>query len=189
MAESVDSEDQTESPGIGMKITIAGLKKKFPTVKNLTTQALSALVNKCKPSEGVEKSENLLIVDARPDEEYKVGHIENAKRVNFDADGGEIMNDIQDSLNFDMKTTVVCYCSVGYRSSMVVEKIVKQLKDKGQYDEEKINVYNLEGSIFKWANESRPMVDINNKETKCTHPYNAVFGKMLNKELRKTSLD
>ena len=45
-------------------------------------------------------------------------------------------------------------------------------------------VYNLEGSIFKWANEGRAMVDAAEQPTKLCHPYNFIFGKLLNKELR-----
>ena len=52
-----------------------------------------------------------------------------------------------------------------------------------------IGVYNLEGSIFKWANENRPMVDVKDRKTIFTHPYNVVFGKLLRKELRKTTLE
>lgn len=50
-------------------------------------------------------------------------------------------------------------------------------------------MYNLEGSIFKWANENRQMVDHKNRSTVYAHPYNAVFGKLLKKELRKTCVD
>ena len=47
------------------------------------------------------------------------------------------------------------------------------------------SVHNLEGSIFKWANEGRPMVDNEGKPTKYCHPYNTVFGLTLSKDLRK----
>lgn len=47
-----------------------------------------------------------------------------------------------------------------------------------------VHVYNLEGSIFKWANENRPMVDVKDKATIYAHPYNAVFQHLLRKELR-----
>lgn len=39
---------------------------------------------------------------------------------------------------------IVVYCSVSYRSSI----LARRLQDMGF-----TNVYNLEGSIFKWANE------------------------------------
>lgn len=40
-------------------------------------------------------------------------------------------------------------------------------------------VYNLEGSLFKWANENRPIVDRNGAITEKVHPYNSVWGKLL----------
>ena len=49
-------------------------------------------------------------------------------------------------------------------------------------------VYNLEGSLFKWANEGRAMVDDKGEPTVYAHPYNTMFGKLLKSELRKSSL-
>ena len=52
-----------------------------------------------------------------------------------------------------------------------------------------VEVYNLEGSLFKWANESRPMVDHKDRPTSCVHPYNVVWGKLLHSHLRKKQPD
>ena len=46
-------------------------------------------------------------------------------------------------------------------------------------------VYNLEGSIFKWANEGRTMVDCQNKDTIYCHPYNILWGGLLASHIRK----
>lgn len=40
-------------------------------------------------------------------------------------------------------------------------------------------IYNLEGSIFKWVNENRPIIDSDGAPTQFVHPYNAFFGKLL----------
>ncbi|CAL4079089.1 unnamed protein product, partial [Meganyctiphanes norvegica] len=50
---------------------------------------------------------------------------------------------------------------------------------------QKAFVHNLEGSIFKWANEGRPMINNDGNSTKLCHPYNTVFGLTLNKDLKK----
>jgi hypothetical protein len=42
------------------------------------------------------------------------------------------------------------------------------------------NVTNLEGSIFAWANQSRPLVQ-EGKPTDKVHPYNAFWGALLDK--------
>lgn len=81
---------------------------------------------------------------------------------------------------------VVCYCSVGYRSSLVAEKLHDYVKKSKDAASTNISVYNLEGSLFKWANENRHMVNSRGETTKFAHPYNAVFGKLLNSELRKS---
>ena len=50
---------------------------------------------------------------------------------------------------------------------------------------ENVNVYNLEGSLFKWANEKRPMVDQQGKKTIVCHPYSSIWGKFLDSDLRQ----
>lgn len=80
---------------------------------------------------------------------------------------------------------VVCYCSVGYRSSYLAQQLLCEL-DKPVYQElkSKVVVYNLEGSIFKWANEGKDLEDNRGRKTIVAHPYNVVWGKLLNAELR-----
>ena len=50
----------------------------------------------------------------------------------------------------------------------------------------RMSFFNLEGSLFKWANENRHMTNSEGCQTKFAHPYNAVFGKLLNSALRKS---
>ena len=82
---------------------------------------------------------------------------------------------------------VVCYCSLGYRSA----KLAQILQDRVKTDMENdyiIRVYNLEGSLFKWANERRPMVDKYGEKTIFCHPYSIIWGKFLDVSLRKWTL-
>ena len=58
-------------------------------------------------------------------------------------------------LQSDEKVDLVCYCSVGYRSSIVAEQILK-LKEDGQLPQG-LRPVNLEGSIFQWASEGRSL--------------------------------
>lgn len=44
MAESGEHDSPVESPGIAMKLTIAGIKQKFSSVKNINTEALSSML-------------------------------------------------------------------------------------------------------------------------------------------------
>ncbi|XP_045172196.2 uncharacterized protein LOC123534162 [Mercenaria mercenaria] len=186
-----DKKPTAESAGIGMKLTIAGIKKKFPTVKNLSTEALSSLMESVQLDSSAvsDRKEKLLILDSRPDEEYTVGHIPGARRVDYQADQDSLISAVPELQSPDGDMTVVCYCSVGYRSSVVAQTISEYIKRKGIQDKDMVKVYNLEGSIFKWANENRPMIDSRDRRTIYTHPYNVIFGKLLRKELRKTSLE
>ena len=45
-------------------------------------------------------------------------------------------------------------------------------------------VYNLEGSIFAWANEGRPVYR-GKERVQVVHPYDKIWGRLLKKSLRK----
>ncbi len=119
--------------------------------------------------EGLEK---YTILDAREQEEYDVSHIEGAQFIgykNFDIDQLKLI---------DKEQAIVVYCSIGYRSEKVGEKLIKAGFK---------NVYNLYGSIFEWANQGLPLVDKNNQKTNKIHTYNKKWSKwVLNQEYKKT---
>lgn len=109
------------------------------------------------------RNTELIILDAREEAEYRVSHIENAIWVGYK--------------DFDMKklpvgknSDIVVYCSVGYRS----EKIGEKLQDAGYK-----NVNNLFGGIFGWKNQGYSVVDSNNNETQKVHAYSKSWGKWL----------
>ena len=66
------------------------------------------------------------------------------------------------------------YCSVGYRSGAFAQT----LQEAGYS-----RVENLEGSIFKWANEGRPVFQDGRRVEK-VHPYNDAWGKLLDPSRR-----
>ncbi len=97
-----------------------------------------------------------VFLDAREREEYDVSHIAGALPVGYK--------------DFDMRslqlvpkdTVIVVYCSVGYRS----EKITEKLLEAGF-----TNVHNLYGGIFEWVNTGHPLVDSTGRTDK-VHAYN-----------------
>jgi len=113
----------------------AKIQAEFPEVAQMSTQELADRL--ADP----EKEEPLLL-DTREREEYDVSHFLNAILADSEKEAAEILK------GSDKDRPIVVYCSVGYRSSRMAEK----LKKKGFE-----NVYNLEGSIFQWANEGRPL--------------------------------
>ena len=122
-------------------------------VPEITVDSLQKIVN------------DVVLLDARESNEFKVSHITNARFVgynNFNIDSVEIM---------DKNTPIVVYCSVGYRSGKVAEKLI----EKGF-----LNVQNLYGGIFEWKNNNNKVVD-ENGVTDDVHPYSKSWGVWLKK--------
>jgi rhodanese-related sulfurtransferase len=133
---------------------------------NLTLQALlSHNVKEISVAE-LTKLKKVTLLDARAPAEYAVSHLENALLVGYDDFKVEKVKDL------DKKTPIVVYCSVGYRS----EKVTEKLQQAGF-----TNVLNLYGGIFEWINQGFKVVDSNEKETKNVHAYNKTWGIWLSK--------
>jgi 3-mercaptopyruvate sulfurtransferase SseA len=69
---------------------------------------------------------------------------------------------------------VVTYCAVGYRSA----EFATRLRAAGF-----THVQNLEGSIFQWANEHRPLVRDGTSASR-VHPYSKSWGRLLADDAR-----
>ena len=117
-----------------------------------------------------------LLLDARTAEEYAVSHLPGARRVDPDATAAELADALAD---VDRQRPVVVYCAVGVRSA----KVARRLGEAGFGE-----VANLEGSIFRWANEGRPVVR-DGREVTEVHPYDAVWGRLLAPERRAEVAD
>lgn len=137
------------------------IRAKFPDVKQLSTADLAAWQADSKRAQPV-------LLDAREPGEFKVSHLAGAKNTPPGTKAEEALAGVAKD------APVVVYCSVGYRSSQMAEK----LKKAGW-----TNAMNLEGSIFAWANEGRPVVD-EKGAAKFVHPYDEKWGELLNPELR-----
>ncbi len=107
-----------------------------------------------------------LLFDAREKREYAVSHLPKARWVGHE--------DFQLSRVADVpqNAPIVVYCSVGYRS----EKVGEKLKAAGF-----ANVRNLYGSIFEWVNQGNPVVDSTGKPTRRVHAYSRTWGIWLNR--------
>lgn len=109
------------------------------------------------------KPKKVLLLDTRTPAEYKVSHLAGARFVNFETFG---KNDFK---GLSREQTVVVYCSVGYRS----ERVGERLKALGFRD-----VRNLYGGIFQWVNEGRPVYNAAGP-TRQIHPYSALWSAWL----------
>lgn len=137
------------------------IASEYPDVPTISTDSLATRLD-----EGGQPRP--LLLDARAPEEYAVSHLPGARRVDPAADAYPAL----DSLAPD--TPIVVYCSVGYRSAGVAQALRRQGF---------AHVANLEGSIFRWANEGRPVYR-DGAPVAAVHPYDATWGRLLTDSLR-----
>jgi rhodanese-related sulfurtransferase len=102
----------------------------------------------------------VVLLDAREPNEYLVSHMKGSINVGYDKFS---INEVK---NISKEDTIVVYCSVGYRS----EKVGEKLKQAGYK-----NVYNLYGGIFEWKNRFN-LVYNDVGETEDIHAYGMAWG-------------
>ena len=138
--------------------TLDLVRETFPDVPQLSTQRLADLLG-----EGAQ----VVLLDARTNKEFRISHLRGAVQANDLQSATRVLNKGSED------RTIVVYCSVGYRSSGLAE----QLRTHGVK-----NVFNLEGSIFKWANEGRPVYR-RSERVQEVHPFDEDWGELLDKSL------
>ena len=158
-----EAPEEDEDNAMFWSMTLKMIRARFPTVARVSTDTLQSWLDESP------QRENLLLFDVRESEEYAVSHLQGARPA---PSKDEAQKALQGAPS-DQR--IVLYCSVGYRSSELAQFLMK----KG-YTE----VYNLEGSIFAWANEGRPVYR-GNERVKVVHPYDRIWGSLLKKSLRK----
>jgi rhodanese-related sulfurtransferase len=131
------------------------IRLRFLRVPYISTADLAAWL------EG-DDAEKPLLLDARTPEEYAVSHMREAKLIPANLE----------DLKLDLSTPIVVYCSIGYRSAVAA----RQLQAMG-YEK----AFNLEGSIFQWANEQRPLYKGEQLSDR-VHPYNKFCGYLLDRD-------
>ena len=106
-----------------------------------------------------------LLLDVRTPTEYRVSHLAGARFVNFDSLQTEQFAGV------DRRRSVVVYCSVGYRS----ERLGERLQVLGFRQ-----VRNLYGGLFEWVNQGYDVYNAQGR-TANVHPYSAVWSPWLQK--------
>lgn len=129
----------------------------------LLADLLSHSVKEVKPRE-VANNMEIIYLDAREIEEYEISHITSAIWVGFDAFDKKVLKNIPKS------KPIVVYCSVGYRSEKIAEKMQKMGFQ---------NVSNLYGGIFSWKDAGLQVVDKSGKATEKIHTYNRKWSQWL----------
>jgi len=154
------------------QIVLSALEKTIGTqipVPNITFEEL-------KTKLASQDSSRYVLFDARPAEEYNVSHLARAIQIDPELPAEQFLAQYSDSLK---NKNVVFYCSVGYRSSLFLRRVQRELQNR--------NVpaaFNLQGGIFRWYNEGNTVVDVRGP-TDNVHPYDKFWGSLL-KERKKT---
>ena len=114
-------------------------------------------------------NEPIVLLDTRSVEEFKVSHLHGALFLDY----RRFTKHQVDTLNRNVP--IVVYCSVGYRSERIGEKLIA-LGFR--------NVANLYGGIFEWVNKGNAIVDANGKPTLKVHTYNENWSQWLTKGVK-----
>lgn len=137
------------------------LRHRFTKIEWISTSELADwLANKRRPAP--------VLLDVRTVEEWNVSHLPGARLVDPNASAETA------AAGLSKETPIVTYCAVGYRSG----EMATRLRAAGF-----TKVRNLEGSIFQWANEHRPLVRGEERVSQ-VHPYNSFWGRLVNDDVR-----
>jgi len=139
----------------------ASLRNQFPQVQWITTRELADWLQDRHRQPPV-------LLDVRTAEEWNVSHLVGAQRVDPGASAEIALP------GASREVPVVTYCAVGYRSA----ELATRLRAAGF-----TNVQTLEGSIFQWANEHRPLVRDSERVMR-VHPYTQAWGRLLADDAR-----
>lgn len=127
---------------------------RFPEVRWLTTDQLAgwqADMGQPQP----------LLLDARTESEYAVSHLKGARAIDPYQPSLRTLDGVPKD------SAIVVYSSAGYRGARVARWLAKS-----GYT----TVVNLNGGIFKWANEDRPLFLALDRPTAMVHPYDRRWG-------------
>ena len=103
---------------------------------------------------------NPIYLDARESREYEVSHIPQAIYVGYNS------FDMQAITKLNKNDNIIVYCSVGYRSEKITQKLIT-----AGYNQ----VYNLYGGIFEWSNAGNSLVNAQGN-TNLIHGYSKLWG-------------
>ena len=141
----------------------ARITESFPDVPSIDSAGLSELMQ--------DPMRTVVLLDVREPDEFAVSHLEGAVRATSIDQAAALVRDAPAGV------TIVAYCSVGYRSA----GLVAALRERGVAD-----VYNLTGSIFRWANEDRPLYR-GTVPVRHVHPFDESWGTLLDAGRRSYS--
>jgi rhodanese-related sulfurtransferase len=110
-----------------------------------------------------------VLFDVRQPEEYQLSRIGNAIQIDPDLSATDFANLHSQTVS---GKKIVFYCSVGYRSSQLLQRVEEVALAAGA-----ASLANLRGGIFRWYNQDLPIEA--SGDSVQVHPYNRQWGKLL----------
>lgn len=130
-----------------MWAAIQAIRLQFNDVNHLSTEEVAEKL-KTNPSPPI-------LFDCRAPVEFEISHLQNAISVDPSISAEDLKQKLLENCKEKNSPEIICYCSIGYRSSEIARKLHNVLNNENNLD---VKIFNMEGSIFKWANEHRPLV-------------------------------
>jgi rhodanese-related sulfurtransferase len=142
----------------------AKIRRDFPEVNPLLPRDLA---------ERFENPETVVLIDARDPLEFAVSHLPGAVNLRTVAE-------VKDHLaaRKAVPGTLIVYGAIGFRAAQLADDLLASGFG---------NVELLEGGIFRWANEDRPLVNAAGGMVMQVHPYNKVYRRLLDPAKRATA--
>ena len=139
----------------------ASLRIQFPEVRWITTGDLADWLED-------RHRKSPVLLDVRTPDEWDVSHLPGARRVDPWTSAEMALPNVAADIE------VVAYDAVGYRAA----ELATRLRAAGF-----THVRCLDGAIFQWANEHRPLARNGDPVTR-VHPYTQYWGRLLSDDVR-----
>ena len=120
-----------------------------------------------------QNADDIILLDIREADEFAISHIAGARRIDPEISTKNLLTLLPKDLT---NKTIIVYCSVGRRSSALAARTKTHLLAKGAAD-----IVNLEGGIFGWHNEKRPLTSASGS-TDYIHPYNEYWSRWVKRK-------
>jgi rhodanese-related sulfurtransferase len=150
---------QSDNPIAALTTLEQQIHREYPTVNQVSPTTAQEWLRHGSPPP--------LVLDIREPQEYQVSHLPQAINVPPAMSVKRVMEQYLSTRQPGQK--ILVYCSVGVRSS----RYAQQLQGIGVE-----NIYNLQGSIFAWANQGFP-VQRQGERVHTVHGYDAKWEKYL----------
>lgn len=152
------AEDKTATQNTLLINAHEDIMEEFDSVRHINADGLVA-----RPAT------DYVLFDVREKKEFAVSHLQDAIQIDPDISAKDFATTYADQIK---GKTVVLYCSIGYRSSRLAERLGDQTGA--------VDIYSLENGIFGWHNESRPLFS-GQQQTDFVHPFSFFREWMLNR--------